>query len=68
MKNLENCKNWLKEYLIKNGSTECSFVKEEAKEAGFTKQEIKLARKELGVKTWHQFDEDGATPNWFWHL
>jgi hypothetical protein len=46
--------------------TLCDIVRAEAKKSGFTRQELKEARKALGVKTFHQFDEVGATPNWFW--
>ena len=38
------------------------------KERGFTGAELKEARKNLGIKTFHQFDEDGASENWFWYL
>lgn len=43
-------------------------VREAAKKQGFKRSELKAARKELGVKTFHQFDEDGPTPNHFWYL
>lgn len=35
---------------------------------GVSQAELKEARKALGVKTFHQFDEDGDTQNWFWYL
>lgn len=66
---MENCTAWLKRHLAP-GASECSGVREAAVEAGFTCRELKAARKELGVKTWHQVDEyDGQRiDNWFWYL
>lgn len=43
-------------------------VREEAKAVGYTRGELKEARRLLGVKTFHQFDEYGSTPNYFWYL
>ena len=64
-----DCVNWLKEYLGRD-SLECEFVKEAAKRAGYSKEELRAARKILGVKTWHQFDrtEEPFIENWFWYL
>lgn len=64
----ENCEDWLSKILSNNAIFLCDDIKQIAKNAGYTKNELKEARKELGVKTFHQFDEDGATSNWFWHL
>lgn len=73
MENMENrekieaCKKWLREYLPHNtGLVEA--VREEAKLKGFSKAVLKSARNELGVKTFHQFDENGDTGNYFWYL
>jgi hypothetical protein len=64
----ENCVDWLTKKLADNAIFLCEDVRKEAKEAGYSKDDLKKARKELGVKTFHQFDESGATQNWFWHL
>lgn len=62
------CKNWL-ENLLKDGEGHlCDDVREAAKKQGFKRSELKAARKELRVKTFHQFDEGGPTPNHFWYL
>ncbi len=63
----ESCKDWLSKKLANNAIFLCDDVKQDAKKSGYTKSELKEARKELNVKTFHQFDEDGSTPNWFWH-
>lgn len=62
------CEEWLKEQLKSGHSIICDDVRTAAKMLGFTSQRLKTARKKLEVKTFHQFDEDGATPNWFWYL
>lgn len=64
----EQCSIWLKEQLSDGASHLSDEIREKAKEEGFSKRDLKNARKELGVKTFHQFDEDGETPNWFWYL
>lgn len=63
-----DCRGWL-ENLLKD--RECHLfddVREAAKKQGFKRSELKAARKELGVKAFHQFDEDGPTPDHFWYL
>ena len=65
---LEFCKTWLKEFLPKNTGL-IERVKEEAKKQGFSKEVLKQARKELRIKTFHQFDENNSpTENYFWSL
>ena len=54
-----NAKHWLELELMDGRN---------AAAHGYSKAELRAARKELGVKTYHQFDEDGATANWFWYL
>ena len=63
-----NCTDWLKEKMSDGEIHLCEMVREEARQRGYPKTELKVARKSLGVKTFHQFNEDGATPNWFWYL
>ncbi len=62
------CEKWLGSELRDGEFHLCEDIRERAKESGFTGAELKTARKNLGVKTFHQFDEDGATENWFWYL
>lgn len=63
-----DCKDWLAN-LLKDGEYHlCDDVRDTAKKQGFKRSELKAARKELRVKTFHQFDEDGPTPNHFWYL
>ena len=64
----EDCKKWLSDYLKKQRGALVEETKIEAKKQGFGKSDLKQARKEIGVKTFHQFDEYGETPNWFWYL
>lgn len=63
-----SCSEWLKEKLSDREIHLCEDIREEAKQNGFTKAELKQARAEIGVRTFHQFDEDGETRNWFWYL
>ena len=65
---MDNCQEWLCKLLAKDKLLLCDFVREEAKRCGFTRGQLKAARKILKVRTFHQFDERGATPNWFWSL
>ena len=66
---MSKCSEWLKGYLSA-GMSECNGVREAAETAGFTRRELKSAREELGVKTWHQVDKEGYSriDNWFWYL
>lgn len=63
-----NCIDWLQEKLSDGELRLCEMVREEARQKGYSMAALKNARKSLGVKTFHQFDEDGATLNWFWYL
>lgn len=65
---MNNCTAWLSKFLQHNGNVLVETVRSEAKKNGFKKSELKEARKILGVKTYHQFDEGKATENWFWYL
>lgn len=62
-----DCSVWLKKFLNCEIRL-CENVRAAAKENGYTKAELKQARKEIGVKTFHQFRENGPTENWFWYL
>lgn len=64
----EDCKKWITNFLKSQNGALVEDVRMEAKKQGFSKGELKLSRKEIGVKTFHQFDEGGQTPNWFWYL
>lgn len=63
-----DCREWLKERLCGFEEHLCEEIRADAKKAGFNRRELKNARNSIGVKTFHQFDEDGATSNWFWFL
>jgi hypothetical protein len=66
---MTNCEKWLSEYLTKNEAVLVQTVTEKAKQAGYKKAELKNARKSLGVKTFHLFDDDGTdSGSHFWHL
>lgn len=65
---MNDCKKWLLEKLKGEDWLLCDTVRAEARKEGFTRKQLKDARKALGVETFHQFDEDGATENWFWKL
>lgn len=66
---MENrCTEWLAGLLGDGCLHLCDDVRVAAKKEGFSKKELKNARMNLGVKTFHQFDETGQLPNWFWHM
>lgn len=68
MEERKSCTDWARK-LFRDGELHlCEEVGLAAKSAGFSKQELKEARKRLGVKTYHMFDEDGASENWFWYM
>ena len=63
-----DCKEWLETYLKQHEFALVEQVRKDAKEAGFSKAELKIARKNIGVRTFHQFDECEDMQNWFWYL
>lgn len=65
---VSECKDWLARQLEDGVVHLCEDIRKRASERGFSKRELKNARIELGVKTYHQFDEDGPAENWFWYL
>lgn len=66
----QNCSDWLKNRLeIEKGEPIlCDIIREEAKSQGYTKVDLKSARKEIGVKTWNDHVANGETLNWFWYI
>lgn len=68
MESLRDCDAWLKLKLQDREMHLCDDIKNAAKKRGFTMRELKAARKVIGVKTFHLFDKDGETKNWFWYL
>lgn len=65
---MNDCTKWLLERLKGEECLLCDIVRVEARKEGFTRKQLKEARKFLNIETFHQFDEDGATENWFWIL
>ena len=62
-----DCKTWLKKALFGKDMILYEIIREQAKLEGFTKKQLHEARIALGVKTFHQIDDDSDT-NWFWYL
>ncbi len=62
------CEEWLYGKLVGHGEVLSDDIRSAARQAGFTRAELKAARKALNVKTFHQFDGDTETRNWFWYL
>lgn len=68
MREDQDCENWLREEL-KDGELHLSEdVRSAAREAGFSGRELKEARRKTDTRTFHLFNENGETPNWFWYL
>lgn len=65
---MNECEKWLAEFLRKESTVLCEIVRKEAKNKGFTRRQLRDARKAIGVKTFHQFNGSEATPNWFGYL
>lgn len=65
---MNKCEKWLYGNLHGQGEVLCDDIRSAAKQEGFTRADLKSARKALNVKTLHQFDGEGATQNWFWYL
>lgn len=64
---MQDCEKGLAEKLKPGELVLCDLLRAEARKEGFTRKQLKDARKALDVRTFHQFDEIGATPNWFWY-
>ena len=64
----KDCEKWLAGFLREEGTMLCDAVREAANKKGFSRATLKAARKALGVRTFHQFDERIDTNNWFWYL
>jgi len=64
------CKQWLDQYLRLNGGyTNVKDVREAYKREGFSRIDVKNARKALDVSTHHRFDWRGEdTGEHYWHL
>jgi hypothetical protein len=56
-----DCKEWLKNYLLRAPFVLVCQVRFDAKNAGFLKRELAAARKELGVQTIRK------AGGWFWY-
>lgn len=66
---MSECAEWLKRYLHDIGhEVLVDVVRGDAKLAGFTRGQLKDARKELGVVTVNDNEGDGITCMWWWDL
>lgn len=65
---MKTCGDWLRGKLADGEIHLCDDIRRQARNRGFTQTELKQARKAVGVKTFHLFDEEGATSNWYWYL
>ena len=64
----EDYEKWLEKLLRTEGTILCDDVRIRALKNGFTRKELKSARKKLGVKTFHQTIDGKTSENWFWYL
>jgi hypothetical protein len=67
-KSMNNCTKWLLDYLTEHGPVIVNQVREQANVMGFERNDLKSARKELNVKTFHQFEGKNETKIWYWFL
>lgn len=65
-----DCQDWLLKYLrCCGGFSNVDTTRRAAEAAGFSRRELKQARRNLGVKAYHQFEDESKEPlNWFWYL
>lgn len=63
-----DCKNWLKQYLA-DGPKDTVLVSASARIEGYSKQDLRLARAQLHVKTVNEWDaQQRRTRRWVWEL
>lgn len=65
---IESCEKWLRLKLTPGEYYLADDMREDAKLLGYQQSVFKQARKKVGVKTYHQYDLDGPTPNYFWYI
>lgn len=63
---MNGCEKWLNDFLKQYDIVLCDTVRDGANKMGFTRKQLKEARKALGVKTTHLIN--GDSENWFWYL
>ena len=61
---MNDCESWLLDQLKRVQRASCDTIRDAAKKAGFTKRDLKEARKNLNVGTRHETDPE----DWFWYL
>lgn len=60
--------DWLREYL-RDAPREVGEVRAAAKAAGYTRAQLKEARRMLGIRTTNNWEKDPPeTSRWFWQL
>lgn len=65
---MKNCVEWLRWYLKGTHGVRCEEVRVMANSAGYTKGQLKDARKVLGVKTQSIFDRGDPLDIHYWYL
>ena len=63
-----NCQEWLMSFLAERKEVLVDVIKAEAKAAGYTKKELKAAKKALRVKTVNDWEPTFGTSAWWWKL
>ena len=61
---MEYCAQWLLEYLRRAGRANVKQVRLDAKKMGWTRGELKAARREIGVQVVH----DQTSDEWYWYV
>lgn len=65
---MQDCKTWLRAKYADRPWHPCKIIADEAREQGFTKRELKDARKALGIIMLSKYDENYKALNYFWCL
>lgn len=63
------CRAWLSGILADGEPHNVESIRAERKKAGYTKSEVKAAKKSLGIISFNDANlQGGAAQNWFWQL
>ena len=66
---VSDCQDRFSINAVTGSAAVCDGIREDAKKAGFSRKDLKQARKALGVKTYHDADDESGelVPQWFWY-
>ena len=63
-----DCEKWLAEFLSDGQLHNVDRIREARKEKGFTRAEVKAAKKKIDAKTFQAPPEGNEPPKFYWYL